>query len=44
MPNNCGHPPTVLLINKLDPSGKFAMCDDDKTDPDFAEGFEEKKL
>jgi len=41
---SCGHPPTVLLTDKKDFTNQFAMCDNDKTDPDFVDGFRMKKI
>lgn len=44
MTYSCGDSPTVLLTDKKDSANQWAICDKHKTDPDFAEGFEVKKL
>jgi len=44
MTYSCGHSATVLLTDKRDPENRWAVCDEDKKDSDFAEGFEKEEL
>lgn len=44
MTYSCGDEPTVRFTHERKPAYQFEVCDKHKTDLDFAEGFEVKKL